>query len=68
MVNLACLANVCSRREEGTGSNGADPVDQRPDFAEMLQRLAANGAKTIIIESPDRFARDSSRNSPGTTC
>src|SRR6476660_8060676 len=21
MVNLACLANVCSRREEGTGSN-----------------------------------------------
>jgi hypothetical protein len=24
----------------------------------MLQRLAANGAKTIIVESPDRFARD----------
>src|SRR4029077_12970953 len=38
--------------------SGADPVDQRPGFAEMLQRLAANGAKTIIVESPDRFARD----------
>src|SRR5262245_49512841 len=38
--------------------SGSDPVDQRPGFAEMLQRLAANGAKTIIIESPDRFARD----------
>ena len=25
---------------------------------EMLQRLAADGAKTIIVESPDRFARD----------
>jgi hypothetical protein len=24
----------------------------------MLQRLASNGAKTIIVESPDRFARD----------
>ena len=37
---------------------GADPVDQRPGFAEMLLQLAANGAKTIIVESPDRFARD----------
>ena len=24
----------------------------------MLRRLAANGAKTIIVESPDRFARE----------
>jgi hypothetical protein len=24
----------------------------------MLRHLAANGAKTIIVESPDRFARD----------
>jgi DNA invertase Pin-like site-specific DNA recombinase len=24
----------------------------------MLQHLAANGAKTIIVESHDRFARD----------
>src|SRR5690242_666658 len=38
--------------------SGGDPVHQRPGFAKMLQRLAANGAKTIIVESPDRFARD----------
>ena len=38
--------------------SGADAVDQRPGFAEMLQRLAPDGAKTIIVESPDRFARD----------
>jgi DNA invertase Pin-like site-specific DNA recombinase len=38
--------------------SGADPVDIRPGFREMLQRLASNGAKTIIVESPDRFARD----------
>jgi len=38
--------------------SGADPIDKRPGFVEMLQRLATNGAKTIIVESPDRFARD----------
>jgi hypothetical protein len=24
----------------------------------MLDRLAANGVRTILVESPDRFARD----------
>lgn len=41
-----------------TSVSGADAIDQRPGFAAMLQRLASNGAKTIIVESPDRFARD----------
>ena len=38
--------------------SGADPIDKRPGFMEMLRRVSANGAKTIIVESPDRFARD----------
>jgi DNA invertase Pin-like site-specific DNA recombinase len=38
--------------------SGADPVDERPGFMAMLRRLASNSAKTIIVESPDRFARD----------
>jgi len=38
--------------------SGADPIDRRPGFMEMLQRVASNGARTIIVESPDRFARD----------
>ena len=38
--------------------SGADPVGARPGFAEMLERLMCNGARTIIVESPDRFARD----------
>ena len=37
--------------------SGADSIDQRPGFREMLQRLASDSAKTIV-ESPDRFARD----------
>jgi DNA invertase Pin-like site-specific DNA recombinase len=38
--------------------SGADPVDARPGFAEMIERLMGNGARTILVESPDRFARD----------
>jgi DNA invertase Pin-like site-specific DNA recombinase len=38
--------------------SGADPVTDRKGFADMLERLLSNGARTIIVESPDRFARD----------
>lgn len=38
--------------------SGADPVTERPGFMDMLRRVATNGAKTILVESPDRFARD----------
>src|SRR5271170_7386899 len=41
-----------------TAVSGADPVTDRPGFAEMLERLMSNGARTIVVESPDRFARD----------
>jgi DNA invertase Pin-like site-specific DNA recombinase len=37
---------------------GADPVTARPGFSAMLDRIAGNGVRTIIVESPDRFARD----------
>lgn len=37
---------------------GTDPVTDRPGFSAMLERLAGNGARVIIVESPDRFARD----------
>jgi DNA invertase Pin-like site-specific DNA recombinase len=37
---------------------GSDPVDQRPGFAAMLDRIAGNGLRTIIVETASRFARD----------
>jgi DNA invertase Pin-like site-specific DNA recombinase len=37
---------------------GADHVTARPGFAKMLDRIAGNGVKSIVVESPDRFARD----------
>jgi DNA invertase Pin-like site-specific DNA recombinase len=48
--------------------SGADPVDDRPGFTEMLERLLSNGARTILVESPDRFARDLWCSSPATIC
>jgi DNA invertase Pin-like site-specific DNA recombinase len=37
---------------------GADAITDRPGFAAMLDRIASNGVRKIIVESPDRFARD----------
>jgi len=38
--------------------SGADPLEARPGFAAMLERIAGNGALTIIVETANRFARD----------
>jgi DNA invertase Pin-like site-specific DNA recombinase len=38
--------------------SGADPLDARPGFAALLQALAANGVRTILLENASRFARD----------
>src|ERR1700745_1599579 len=41
-----------------TSSSRVGPRAVRSGFAEMLERLMSNGARTILAESPDRFARD----------
>jgi len=38
--------------------SGADAVDARAGFAEMLTYMLGNGARTIIVETANRFARD----------
>ena len=38
--------------------SGSDPIAERPGFKTMLDRIAGNGVRVIIVESPDRFARD----------
>jgi DNA invertase Pin-like site-specific DNA recombinase len=38
--------------------SGAEAVNNRPGFTEMLEQLLSNGTRTILVESPDRFARD----------
>jgi DNA invertase Pin-like site-specific DNA recombinase len=38
--------------------SGADPVDTRPGFTDMLAYMLGNGARTIIVENASRFAHD----------
>ena len=38
--------------------SGADAVTSRPGFAAMMERIASNGVRTIIVETANRFARD----------
>jgi len=38
--------------------SGADPIGERPGFKRMLARIADNGVRVVLVESPDRFARD----------
>jgi DNA invertase Pin-like site-specific DNA recombinase len=40
------------------GVKGADLVDARPGFAAMLQHVAGNGVRTVVVETTSRFARD----------
>ena len=38
--------------------SGADPVDTRPGFKAMLDYMAGNGARVVLVENASRFARD----------
>jgi DNA invertase Pin-like site-specific DNA recombinase len=38
--------------------SGADPLDARKGFTTLLQRIAGNGVRTILVETANRFARD----------
>jgi DNA invertase Pin-like site-specific DNA recombinase len=38
--------------------SGADRIDQRDGFTDLLAYIRGNGAKTILVENATRFARD----------
>jgi hypothetical protein len=38
--------------------SGADPIDTRPGFAALLDRIEGNGVRTVIVEDASRFARE----------
>jgi hypothetical protein len=58
MVLKNLVRRLERQRREGLGSDaavsGADPVGDRSGFAQMLERLLSNGARTIVVESPLR--------------
>lgn len=38
--------------------SGADPIEDRPGFRQMLSDIAAGGPRVILVETANRFARD----------
>jgi Resolvase, N terminal domain len=38
--------------------SGADPIQSRPGFAALLDRIEGNGVRTVIVEGASRFARE----------
>ena len=38
--------------------SGADPIETRPGFNRLLDRIENNGVRTVLIEDASRFARD----------
>jgi DNA invertase Pin-like site-specific DNA recombinase len=38
--------------------SGADPLESRAGFSEMMTYMLGNGARTILVENAGRFARD----------
>ena len=37
--------------------SGKDPIEGRPGFAALLERIVGNGARVVIVEDASRFAR-----------
>lgn len=38
--------------------SGADPIQDRPGFSELLAYVTGNGARMVLVENASRFARD----------
>jgi DNA invertase Pin-like site-specific DNA recombinase len=38
--------------------SGADPIQDRPGFAALLDRIEGNGVRTVLVEDASRFARE----------
>jgi DNA invertase Pin-like site-specific DNA recombinase len=38
--------------------SGADPIESRPGFSALLDRIEGNGVRLVLVEDASRFARD----------
>src|SRR6516225_3147987 len=37
--------------------SGTDPIESRPGFSALLDRIESNGVRTVVVEDASRFAR-----------
>ena len=47
--------------------SGADPIETRPGFNRLLDRIEGNGVRIVIVEDASRFARDLMTQETGIT-
>ena len=40
------------------GVKGSDPIETRPGFSKLLDRIEGNGIRVVLVEDASRFARD----------
>ena len=48
--------------------SGADPIESRPGFAALLNRIEGNGVRVVLVEDASRFARDLMAQELGLGC
>jgi hypothetical protein len=59
VVIFAAISGGLGRSEvvvSDPGVSGADPIEVRPGFSALLDRIEGNGVHTVIIEDASRFA------------
>lgn len=47
--------------------SGADPIQNRPGFSALLDRIEGNGVRTVLVEDASRFARELMAQELGVT-
>jgi Resolvase, N terminal domain len=57
---LSLRARITLRRRAiyDPAVSGADPIETRPGFNKLLDRIEGNGVRVVIIEDASRFGRD----------
>ena len=59
IASFARLAGIHIEEEfYDPGVSGADPIETRPGFSALLDRIEGNGVRTVLVEDASRFARD----------
>ena len=54
----ACVECGPSKATTVRCGSGADPIESRPGFAALLDRVENNGVRVVLVEDASRFARD----------
>jgi hypothetical protein len=47
--------------------SGADPIETRPGFSALLDRIEGNGVRTVLVEDASRFAASSLSRKPASS-